>query len=263
MVNEMKRAADFRQTARLALAGKWGIALAVTLVAALLGGAGNTGFNVDFTVDAGDLSNIYGRDGFNLAAVLAWLGLPSVWLTSAVASISGIAFIYAIAVLVVGGAVELGHNLYYIRLIRGESAGFDTLFSRFEIFLKALGLRLFMLLFILLWALLLIIPGIIATYRYRMAPYLMAEHPEMGIREAVNESKRMMMGYKGRWFCLDLSFIGWILLCVLTLGIGFLWVNPYRAAASADFYLNILGEQSGRTDPQDGPQFEYGGPERL
>ncbi len=259
----MKRAADFRQSARAALASKWGISLAVTLVAVLLGGFSGSGIDINFTLDAGDLSNIYGAEGVNVAAVLARLGLPTTGLATAAASIGSLLGVYGLAVFIIGGAIELGHNLYYIRLLRGENAGIDALFSRFEVFLKALGLRCFMALFILLWALLLIVPGIVAAYRYRMAPYLMAEHPEMGIRAAVDESKRMTMGLKGRWFCLDFSFIGWALLCVMSLGIGFLWLNPYMAAASADFYLSACGEQTGDTHAYSEPQFEYRGPERL
>ena len=75
-------------------------------------------------------------------------------------------------------------------------------------FLKAMGLNLFMALFIWLWSLLFIVPGIIAAYRYRLAPYLMAENPNLGIREAVNMSKELMAGHKWRLFCLNLSFIG-------------------------------------------------------
>lgn len=261
----MRFAADFRSAARRALAGRWGVALAVSLVAALLGGVGRStdGFNITFNTS--EISSFYQDGSFNLAALVAWLNLPLTNFSAAYASVAGTLGFIGLALFLIGGAVELGHNLFYIRLMRGEQASFGTLFSRFEIFLKALGLRLFMALFVFLWALLLVVPGIIASYRYRMAPYLMAEHPEMGIREAVEESKRMTLGYKGRWFCLDFSFIGWALLCVLTLGIGFLWLNPYQSAASAEFYLNILGERSGgtRSSGEDGPAFIYNGPERL
>lgn len=266
----MKYAKDFRASARTALVGKWGISLAVTLVAALLGGYSGGGLQFNFTFNNNDLSNIWHIGGLDVSALFARAGIQTVGAASVIASLSGLIAAYSLAVFVIGGAVELGHNMYYIKLMRGEAAGMDTLFSRFEVFLKALGLRLFMMLFIFLWALLLIIPGIVAGYRYRMAPYLMAEHPEMGIRQAVDESKRMTDGYKGRWFCLDFSFIGWVFLCMLTFGIGLLWLNPYMSAANADFYMNILSERAGGAAPadgagfgNDGPQFEYKGPERL
>lgn len=107
--------------------------------------------------------------------------------------------------------------------------------------LKAMGLNLFMALFIWLWSLLFIVPGIIAAYRYRLAPYLMAENPNLGIREAVNMSKELMAGNKWRLFCLHLSFIGWGILSALTCGIGDLWLNPYIYAANAAFYVDRTG----------------------
>ncbi len=259
----MRTSADFRQQARAALAGRWGISLAVTLVAALLGGYSGGFGTMDFTFNVNDVSTVLTSDGLNLAAIFAWLGVPFGSLGSVFASVAGALGLVGIAQLVVGGAVELGHSMYYLRLVRGEDAGIDSLFSRFGIFLKALGLRLYMTLFILLWSLLLIIPGIVASYRYRMAPYLMAEHPEMGIREAVEESKRLTMGHKGRWFLLNLSFIGWGILCAFTLGIGALWLNPYMSAADAAFYLDLMGEQAGAGFADDGPEFQYNGPERL
>ena len=117
----------------------------------------------------------------------------------------------------------------------------SVIFSRFDIFLKAMGLNLFMALFIWLWSLLFIVPGIIAAYRYRLAPYLMAENPNLGIREAVNMSKELMAGHKWRLFCLNLSFIGWGILSALTCGIGNLWLNPYIYAANAAFYVDRTG----------------------
>ncbi len=264
----MRLATDFRRAAREALAGGWGLALAVTLVAALLGGGMRGGIQFNFNFNSNDFSDAYNTGTPNLAALLSLLHLPEAGLRAA-ARWASVATLYGIAVFLIGGAVELGHSLFYVRLMRGENPQFETLFSRFEIFGKALGLRLFMALFVLLWSLLLVIPGIIAGYRYRMAPYLMAEHPEMGIRQAVDESKRLTAGYKARWFCLDLSFIGWGFLCLLTLGIGFLWLNPYMSAASAEFYRGILADNAGSAGGMGGAdyaqetQYDFGGPERI
>ncbi|HWQ57394.1 MAG TPA: DUF975 family protein [Clostridia bacterium] len=245
----MKFASDFRRAAREALVGKWGIALAVSLVAVLLGGySGGLGFNTPINTDffASNNSPLWVE---NLHQRLVSMG-----------NLSATVFPLSLVMFILGGAVQLGHNLFYVKLMRSEGPAFETLFSRFSIFGRALGLRLFMALFIFLWSLLFVIPGIIAAYRYRMAPYLMAEHPEMGVREAMDESKRMTPGYKSRWFCLDLSFIGWGILCVFTLGIGFLWLNPYVSAASAAFYRDILAERVGGQDPDN---YAYGGPERI
>jgi len=94
-------------------------------------------------------------------------------------------------------------------------------------------------LFIFLWMLLLIVPGIVAAYSYRMSLYLLIDNPEIGVSEALRKSKEMMNGYKARLFYLDLSFIGWALLCVLTFGIGILWLYPYMLTSQAIFYEEL------------------------
>lgn len=214
-------AADYRQYARNALAGNWGTALAVALVAGLLG---VNGYSSSFS---------YSTD---------WDTFQYYWdqyepiFTTALA----IAAVLSLVYLIIGGAVRLGLCLYNIKLIRGERPQFSVLFSRFDIFGKALGLNLMTALLVFLWSLLFIVPGIVAAYRYAMAPYLLAEYPEMGVMEAIERSKQMMMGCKGRLFCLEFSFFGWILLCMLSLGIGSLWLNPYMCAAEAAFYYERM-----------------------
>lgn len=89
------------------------------------------------------------------------------------------------------------------------------------------------------WSLLFVIPGIIAAYRYSMATYIMAENPTITPTEAIERSKALMDGRKGDLFCLDLSFIGWALLTVLTAGIGALWLTPYMAVSRAAFYRSL------------------------
>ena len=90
-------------------------------------------------------------------------------------------------------------------------------------------------LYVLLWTLLLIIPGIVAGYSYAMTPYILAENPDLTASEAISRSKEMMEGNRMDLFVLELTFIGWELLCILTLGIGNLWLGPYKAAAKAAF----------------------------
>lgn len=95
-------------------------------------------------------------------------------------------------------------------------------------------------LFILLWCLLFIIPGIVKGYAYRMVPYILAEHPEMNGTEVITLSRKMMKGNKWRAFVFDLSFLGWELLGALTAGIvDVFWTRPYKAAANAELYRAI------------------------
>ena len=91
-----------------------------------------------------------------------------------------------------------------------------------------------------LWTLLFIIPGIVKAYSYRMVPYILAEHPEMEPTAIITKSREMMDGQKWHAFCYDLSFIGWFILTIFTLGIlGIFWVNPYKYNADAAMYLAL------------------------
>lgn len=95
--------------------------------------------------------------------------------------------------------------------------------------------------FIFLWTLLLVIPGIIKAFSYAMTPFIITEHPEMSANDAIDESRRIMAGHKFDLFYLFLSFIGWFLLGILSLGIGFFWIIPYVQAAEVAFYNDIKG----------------------
>ena len=94
-------------------------------------------------------------------------------------------------------------------------------------------------LYVFLWTLLFIIPGIIASLRYGMTDYILSENPEITASEAIQRSKEMMKGNCWRLFCLEFSFFGWILLAVLTCGVGYLWLTPYMSASYAAFYREI------------------------
>ena len=93
--------------------------------------------------------------------------------------------------------------------------------------------------YIFLWTLLLIIPGIIKSYSYALTLYILVEHPEMSANEAIEESMRLMDGHKFDLFYLQLSFIGWAILSILSLGLGFFWLIPYQMTTQAAFYRDI------------------------
>ena len=100
-------------------------------------------------------------------------------------------------------------------------------------------------LFIGLWSLLFVIPGVIKAYEYRMVPYLLAEHPDMSSGEIFARSKEMMHGNKWDTFVLDISFVGWVLLSGITLGILYVfWVGPYIAATDAALYHRLSGKDT-------------------
>jgi uncharacterized membrane protein len=94
-------------------------------------------------------------------------------------------------------------------------------------------------LFIFLWSMLFMIPGIVKSYSYSLAYYIKLDHPEISATQAITESRRMMDGFKFKKFCLDFSFIGWVVLSIFTCGIGMLWISPYMEAANAAFYDDV------------------------
>jgi uncharacterized membrane protein len=141
--------------------------------------------------------------------------------------------------LILNGPLSLGAAIFSISLARNEEAGVEQIFFGFYKFGKALAAYLLMVLFICLWALLLIIPGIIAALSYSMTFYIMADDASIGAMDAIDKSKVMMYGYKWKLFCLGLRFLLWSLLCILTLGIGFLWLIPWMNVTMAKFYDDI------------------------
>lgn len=243
---------EFRTIARDKLRGKWGRSVLVSFLAALLGAnisGSSSGSSSKWTEQAAEGV----QSGMTVMESIASSLSEASGLNITVPVLTGVligAGILALVLSLVGAAVTLGHNKYYIDLVlhnKKDSVG--VLFERFDIFFKAVGLQIFMGFFVLLWSLLFIVPGIIAAYRYAMAPYIMAENPDISIREAVNLSKQMMDGHKARLFWLGWSFFGWILLTALSMGIGSLWLTPYISAAEAAFYI----ERTGRGIPMAEP----------
>lgn len=110
---------------------------------------------------------------------------------------------------------------------------------------NALGMLL-MMIFTILWTLLLIIPGIIKAFAYALTPYILVDKPELSPNQAIDLSVKMMKGHKFDLFWLYLSFIGWILLSIVTLGIGIFWLMPYMTATMGAFYEDVKAEYETR-----------------
>ena len=130
-----------------------------------------------------------------------------------------------------------GFAMYCMAIRRGERAEYITLFDGFSFVGKLIGLTIVTALFIWLWSMLFVIPGIVAAYRYRFAPYNLYENPGLGVMEALEMSKRQTMGYKGQLFALGLSYLGWTLLASLPaiVEVGMLY---YGLFSSAFDYMN-------------------------
>lgn len=175
--------------------------------------------------------------------------------------------------LLVTGAFTLGITLFFLAMFRKQLVSVGDMFLGFERFGKALGLFLFQSLFVFLWSLLFIVPGIIAGIRYSQAFFILADDPAKGIRQCMDESKAMMKGNKAKYFCLSLSFIGWLILASIPVGVlsgievslgltGFaslimgliasLFTAPvvaYMYSAYAGFYEILAGHLIKETEP--------------
>ena len=217
-------ASDYRAIARQKLAGKWGKAIVIALVAFYLGGLiAQSNIELSFSIDE--------DTRIEIESVLL---LPFTFL--------GLGGILAIAQLILGGVIRQGYAVSLLKQHDGEETDIKDLFSQFHRFGDGFCLFLLEGVFIFLWMLLFIIPGIVASYRYAMAPFLMAENEDMTASEAINASKELMDGHKAELFFLDLSFIGWGILNVLTMGIGSIALNPYKNAARVAFYRSLMAK---------------------
>jgi uncharacterized membrane protein len=150
-----------------------------------------------------------------------------------------------IAVLLVSAPLSLGLALFSLNLSRNRNAELEQVFDGFKNFGTAFLAYLLMAIFIFLWLLLLIVPGIIAALSYALTPYIIVENPTIQPMDAIDKSKAMMDGYKAKLFRLYLRFLGWGLLCLLTLGIGFLWLAPYMGITMAKFYDDVKADRNG------------------
>lgn len=229
----MNSARDFREQARKGLGGRWLPAVGTTLVASLLG--------ADITMSSANagsiLLNTSSGDGGYLSAYFDQLPLGT--LVAVLLGLLSLSMVWLLVAYLIGSFVSLGLMRYNLDLIDGKEVHFGQIFSMSSLCGKALWLNIRTSIFTFLWSLCLIIPGIIKTYSYSMAGFIMTENPEMTAKEAMEVSMKMMRGNKWRLFCLQLSFIGWAILAIFTLGIGYLWLTPYVNAATAAFYDEI------------------------
>lgn len=244
-------ASDFKKWAREALRGRWGTAILVCLTAMLLTGGVNL------------VSNIFAEE-------------TPVGMVEAGATMITITIVSLIVALVIGGAVTLGQTHYFINLVAHRPSGYKDVFSRFGIWHKGIWMSIVIGVRVALWALLGVlpatllcgawlmghtpeyqgmmimagfiglssIPGVIASYRYAMTCYVLAEFPELSVKDAIKESKRLMDGNKWRMYSMHWSFLGWYILSAVTMGIANLWLLPYRCAADAAFYMDVTGRSN-------------------
>lgn len=250
------------------------IALVVCFVAALLGaGGGNaatftSSFSSSFSTSYNTQRNQYPSSSVNGLSDEQWMIVLGVVMIVFVIILL-IALVYGTFV---GAPVAVGKARFFMesREMSAGNAGIGKLFYNFSHgnywnTVKTMFLRN---LFINLWSLLLVIPGIIKAYEYYMVPYILAENPQIHYRDALNLSKDMMQGQKLDTFVMELSFIGWMLLGSLACGIGVYFVLPYYEATFAELYAVLrttvdtdllpgFGSYQEYSEPTPGPDDYY------
>lgn len=151
-------------------------------------------------------------------------------------------FVYDILVFLINLisiVLSAGMVIYAMRVMRGIVAGVGDLFDGFTWFFRIIWLEALMRALVLLWTLLFIIPGILASYGYSMAIYLLFDHPDWSVMRCLRESKALMRGHKWELFKLDLSFIGWNLLTIIPF--VSVYVTPYVQLTRAEFFNRLVG----------------------
>ncbi|MCD8248949.1 MAG: DUF975 family protein [Lachnospiraceae bacterium] len=239
---------DFKMIAKENLRGRWRLGVGTGLVAGLLGAAIRNNLSFDLTSYGDDAAALSDTEYDNVIQQ-AEAFLESDLFQAILPALTGILIvlcIYLLIVLIIGGAVTLGYAQFNLNLTDDNDPRFSDLFSHMRRKWEGFCMQFFRGMMILLWSMLFVIPGIIASYRYAMTPYILAENYDLSMMEAISESKRLMRGNKWKLFTLDVSFIGWILLSDFTLGIASLWVNPYQEAARAAFYREISEQRYSR-----------------
>lgn len=146
----------------------------------------------------------------------------------------------AIAHAFIANPIEVGGRRFFEKNAQDPTASFSLITEGFQDYWRVFVPMLLRDVFVTLWSLLLVIPGIMKAYSYRMVPYIIKDHPELAPMEVLAYSENMMRGHRWQSFVMDLSFLGWILLGLLTLNLGnILWTNPYMSATDAALYQEL------------------------
>lgn len=153
--------------------------------------------------------------------------------------------------------LSTGYIIYTMGVRKGRLMPYTTLFDGFSFVGKLILLNILLFIYVFLWSLLLLIPGIIAGYRYRFAVYNLCENPEISASEALRMSKAQTRGYKWQLFVLDLSFLGWNILCGLTLGILSIWILPYIQQTDIGYFEEIKRRTGVGYLPAEDGQFHH------
>ena len=222
----MQLNSELRAQARERLEGKWGTFVLMTFLMLVIQTILQIPGYIGSLLEILSPENVLASLSFsNISNILSLLALPLSW----------------------------GLTVSLLRNHREESVDLENLFDGFRggRYTRVFCALFLVNLFTFLWALLLIIPGIMKAFSYALTPYILLDEPELTARQAITRSCEIMEGRRWKLFCLYLSFIGWGILSLLTFGIGFLWLAPYMNASVAAFYEDARAEyEASRTIEQ-------------
>ena len=248
----MKRNTDYKNAALAALKGNWGKAVLATVIylAVMYLAIGPYVFNYAKMTTYARANMPQASSGMSLGsavreAMQATLSLAQdpEYLAMQSKANGSMALYYLLLFFVIMPLMVGFANAFLKLLVQGDNAIPENMYkiATTNYWHKVWGMFL-MNVFIFLWMLLLVIPGIVKMFSYAMTPFILEEHPELGANEAIDHSRAMMKGHKFDLFWLILSFIGWMILCLFTLGIGYLWLIPYMQTSIAGFYEDVKAD---------------------
>ena len=227
----MKRNTDYKNDALAALKGNWGKAVLATVI-----------YMAIVYIAMGPY--LYQNFKFQAAMTAAGGAIDAEALVSQMSTVTGYAGLYGLLTIFLIAPLMVGFiNAFRALLLQGDR---EIPTNMYKIATKGYWHKVWGMfltnLFIALWSLLFIIPGIVKAFSYSMTPFILEEHPELSANEAIDHSRAMMKGHKFDLFWLILSFIGWGFLCLFTFGIGYLWLTPYMETSVASFYEDVKAD---------------------
>lgn len=214
------RITELKRNALQSLKGKWGVTISLMLLLFLI--------NIILPL----IVEVIGSGGFS-----QWLMQDETPIWSDIFSL-----VLTIALI----PLTISTTWFYLNLVREGNPDIPEVFAIYKegkTSFKLIGASILQGIFIFLWSLLLIIPGIIKGIAYSQLFFLLKDHPEYTVLEGITESRKRMKGLKWKYFLMHLSFIGWGILCMFTLGIGLIWLIPYAGTTMAAFYNELIVPQ--------------------
>ena len=233
-------------------ANYWRSVLSAFLLSALAGstvlGAGGSKVNININESAEKIwetiKNLFEGQSVDKAINGVADNAANPWFVALLAGGISVALIISILLRIfVFNPIEVGANRFFRENVPAGTGKLKALKDGFQQYGHVFVTLFLRDLFIWLWSLLFVIPGIIKSYAYRMVPYIVKDEPDLSPREVLKRSKEMMRGHKWRAFVLDLSFLGWFILGALSFGVvNVFWADPYYQNTNAALYLRLKGE---------------------